>query len=68
MNIKQEFNNGMFDCLEIWHPTHKIKEISNNMLWNATKENPIYIAKSRLSDYVVSDELLDEDITKNMEE
>lgn len=67
MNIKREFNNGIFDCLEIWHPTHKIKEISNDMLWNATADNPICVAKSRLSDYIVSDELLDENKTEKVE-
>lgn len=57
--IKREFNNGIFDCLEIYHDTNKILETTNNILWNATEENPICIAKSRMNDYVVSDELLD---------
>lgn len=57
--IKREFNNGLFDCLEIYHNTNKILETTNNTLWNATEENPICIAKSRENDYTVSDELLD---------
>lgn len=57
--IKSEFNNGVFDCLEIYHDTNKILETTNNNLWNATEKEPIAIAKTRLNDYVVSDVLLD---------
>lgn len=57
--IKREFNNGIFECLEIYHDTTKILEKTNNVLWNATEDNPICIAKSRANDYVISDELLD---------
>lgn len=64
--IKREFNNGVFGCLEIYHTTNKIKEITNGILWNATEENPICIAKSRASDYVISDELLD--VEENLKE
>lgn len=64
--IKREFNNGVFDCLEIYHGTNKILETTNNTLWNATEKNPICIAKSRKNDYVVSDELLD--VEENSEE
>lgn len=67
--IKREFNNGVFDCLEIYHNTNKILETTNNTLWNATEEEPICIAKSRMNDYVVSDELLDvEEETEIIEE
>lgn len=58
-NIKREFNNGLFDCLEIYHDTNKILEKTNNVLWNATEVNPICIAKSRANDYIISDVLLD---------
>lgn len=64
--IKREFNNGIFDCLEIYHDTHKILETTNDILWNATEENPICIAKSRANDYVISDELLD--VEENLKE
>lgn len=57
--IKREFNNGLFDCLEIYHDTNNILEKTNKVLWNATEENPICIAKSRANDYVISDVLLD---------
>lgn len=56
---KREFNNGIFECLEIYHDTNKILEKTNNVLWNATEENPICISKSRANDYVISDVLLD---------
>lgn len=63
--IKREFNNGVFDCLEIYHDTNKILETTNGILWNATGKEPICIAKSRAEDYVVSDELLD--VEENLE-
>lgn len=66
--IKREFNNGVFDCLEIYHDTNKILETTNNTLWNATEENPICIAKSRMNDYILSDEILDEEETEIVEE
>ena len=64
--IKREFNNGVFDCLEIYHDTNKILETTNGVLWNATEKEPICIAKSRANDYIVSGELLD--IEENSEE
>lgn len=85
--IKNEYNNGDQDIMEIYHPTNKIKEVWTNtyieevvkineetgeeyteeetktstdiMFWNATEENPLVIAKSRVADYSVSDELLE---------
>lgn len=59
INIKKEFNNGLFDCLEIYSDTYKILEKTNNHLWNATYENPITIAKHRISDYIESNEVLE---------
>ena len=66
--IKREFNNGVFDCLEIYHDTNKILETTNGILWNATEKEPICIAKSRAGDYVVSDELIDVEEIENIEE
>ena len=63
--IKSEFTNGVFDCLEIYHDTNKILEVPTNQLWNATEKEPISIAKTRLNDYVVSDEILDIEETEN---
>ena len=85
--IKNEYNNGDQDILEIYHPTNKIKEVWNLeyidevvnineetgeeyseeipktnttiMYWNATEESPLIIAKNRVNDYSVSDELLE---------
>lgn len=57
--VKNTYNNGLFEVEEIYHETNKILETTNNVLWNATEDNPICIAKSRHNDYVVSDELLD---------
>lgn len=57
--VKNTYNNGLFEVEEIYHDTNKILEKTNNVLWNATEDNPICIAKSRHDDYVVSDELLD---------
>ena len=60
--IKREFNNGVFDCLEIYHNEYKILETPNGTLWNATEEHPICIAKSRAADYI------DSNITLELEE
>lgn len=54
IQIKREFNNGVFDCLEIYDNDFKILETTNNQLWNTNEENPITIKKDRLNDYVAS--------------
>lgn len=86
--IKNEYNNGDQDIMEIYHPTNKIKEVwtdtyteevvkineetgeeyteeetktnTETMFWNTSEENPLVIAKSRVADYSVSDEVIDE--------
>lgn len=63
--IKREFNNGLFDCLEIYHDRYKILETTNNTLWNATEESPICIAKSRANKYILSNELLDKEVNES---
>ena len=63
--IKREFNNGLFDCLEIYHDSYKILETTNNTLWNATEESPICIAKSRENKYILSNELLDKEVNES---
>lgn len=55
IQIKREFNNGVFDCLEIYDNDFKILETTNNQLWNTNEENPITIKKDRYDDYIVSD-------------
>lgn len=55
IQIKREFNNGVFDCLEIYDNDFKILETTNNQLWNTNEENPITIKKDRYNDYIVSD-------------
>ena len=52
--VKREFNNGVFDCQEIYDNEHKILETTNAKLWNATEECPIVIPKARRNDYVES--------------
>lgn len=59
INIKNEFNNGIFECLEIYSEQYKILEITNGNLWNATFDNPITIAKHRLNEYVESNIVLE---------
>lgn len=60
--IKSEFDNGMFDCQEIYSDIFKILETTNNVLWNATEEKPISIAKSRRNDYIESNVLIEKEI------
>lgn len=57
--VKNEFNNDLFDCQEIYSDTFKILETTNNVLWNATEEQPIIIAKSRKNDYIESNIILE---------
>lgn len=59
INTKKEFNNGIFDCVEIYSDTYKILETTNNHLWNATYDNPIVVAKHRLDEYVESNVVLE---------
>ena len=62
MEIKKEYSNGLFPVLQIYDKEFKILEKTNGVLWNATEENPITIAKSRLGAYVVSDVELDVEV------
>lgn len=70
IQIKREFNNGVFDCLEIYDNEFKILETTNNQLWNTNEENPVTIKKDRYNDYIVSDvkseEIKNETISKNI--
>ena len=54
IQIKREFNNGVFDCLEIYDNEFKILETTNNQFWNTDENHPIVIKKDRLNDYVAS--------------
>lgn len=54
IQIKREFNNGVFDCLEIYDNEFKILETTNNQFWNTDENHPITIKKDRLNDYVAS--------------
>lgn len=67
MKIKREFNNGLFEALEIYDDEYKILETTNGILWNATGKEPISIAKSRINDYVTSTEPLDVEEENNEE-
>lgn len=57
-----KIKNDFEDYMEIYHDTFKILELSNGTLWNATEDSPIAIAKSRKSDYVVSNEPLEKEV------
>ena len=60
IEIKKTFNNGLFECEELYSTTgKKILEKTNNQLWNTNFDNPITIAKIRHNDYVESKEDID---------
>ena len=60
IEIKKTFNNGLFECEEIYSTTgKKILEKTNNQLWNTNIDNPITIAQKRHNDYVESNEGID---------
>ena len=55
--IKNTFNNGLFDCHEIYSDSgKKILETTNGEKWDTDSEHPIVIAVSRFGDYVETDE------------
>lgn len=54
IQIKREFNNGLFDCQEIYDNEYKILETTNNQLWNTDEQHPIVIKKDRRNDYISS--------------
>lgn len=55
IQIKKEYNNGGIDVVEIYSIGKKIFEISKNIVWDATEENPITIPKNRLPDFMEID-------------
>lgn len=60
IQIKKEYNNGLFIVQEIYDDAgFKILETTTNMLWNNSEEEPITIAKSRRGDYVETTEPVD---------
>lgn len=55
--IKNTFNNGFFDCYEIYSDNgKKILETTNGEKWNTDYEHPIVIAAKRRADYVEIEE------------
>ena len=60
IEVKEEFNNGVFDCQRIFDKDFKILETTSNKLWNTDEKHPITIAKSRRADYIESDEQTEE--------
>ena len=68
IQIKREFNNGLFDCQEIYDNEHKILETTNNQLWNTNIDHPIIVAKTRLDDYEESTTPIDLEELKKLDE
>ena len=57
IQVKSTFNNGLFDCEEIYSDIGmKILEKTNGEKW---KDQPIAIAVSRINDYVETSEPID---------
>lgn len=56
IQLKKEYNNGLFDVQEIYDNDFKILEKPTGYLWNTSEEEPITVAKSRRDDYVESEE------------
>lgn len=59
IEIKEEFNNGVFDCLKIYDKQYKILHKTNGRLYVGTEEKPVIIPKSRLNEYEASDVSID---------
>jgi hypothetical protein len=60
IKIKNTFNNGLFECEEIYSDIGmKILEKTNGQFWNTNEDNPITIAQKRHNDYEESIEPID---------
>lgn len=68
IQIKREFNNGLFDCQEIYDNEYKILETTNNQLWNTDEQHPIVIKKARRNDYISSTIIAEKIDDINLEE
>ena len=68
IQIKREFNNGLFDCLEIYDNDFKILEKTNRFLWNTNERHTIVVTKSRLTDYEESATPVDLEKLKKLDE
>ena len=68
IQIKREFNNGLFDCQEIYDNEFKILEKTNGQLWNTNIDHPIIVAKTRLDDYEESATPIDLEKLKKLDE
>ena len=68
IQIKREFNNGIFDCLEIYDNEFKILEKTNGFLWNTNERHIIVVVKSRLTDYEESTTPVDLEKLKKLDE
>ena len=68
IEIKEEFNNGVFDCLKIYDKQYKIFHKTNGRLYVGTEEKPVIIPKSRLNEYEASNISVDvkEDIKEKL--
>ena len=64
MEIQIKKDGGHF--YEIYHPMFKILEKQNEILWNATEENPIAVDKERFNngDYIISEKLIEENVSR----
>ena len=51
IQIKKEYNNGLFDVQEIYDNEYKILEQPTGTLWNTSEDDPITIAKNRRGEY-----------------
>lgn len=71
IKVKNTFNNGLFECEEIYSDSGmKIKEITNGQLWNTDIDNPITIAQKRHGDYAETGEPIEpfEEISEPIKE
>ena len=68
IQIKREFNNGLFDCQEIYDNEFKILEKTNGQLWNTNERHTIVVTKSRFTDYEESTTLVDLEKLKKLDE
>lgn len=66
--IKSECQRGDIICVELYNDAYKILEKTNGKLWNTSVNYPIFVAKTRLSDYEESTIPVDLDELKKLDE
>ena len=65
IQIKNEYNNGECDVIEIYSDDHLLFDTKNGEMWDATIDVPISIPKGRLKNFKEIERTNDDDTNAN---